>query len=79
MTGNTGLLLIVKISEWGTNGIPQGSILGPILFITLHQQPRGSGTTSDAGKFVDGTKIGRSIRSDEDAGLLQEDLSKLLT
>ncbi len=36
-----------------------------------------NGITSDIAKFADDTKVGRTIRTSEDARALQEDLNKL--
>ncbi len=59
-----------------TSGVPQGSVLGPLLFI-ININDIGSEVTSNISKFADHTKIGRTIRTVEDARALQEDLNKL--
>ena len=59
-----------------TSGIPQGSVLGPLLFVIyINDLPRGLKTT--AKMFADDTKV--YVRSDEEDGAknLQEDIDAL--
>jgi hypothetical protein len=66
-------------SSWKkvTSGIPQGSVLGPVLFIIyINDLPdRVSSITS---LFADDTKIYRSINSNVECQRLQADLDKLV-
>ena len=65
-------------SSWApvTSGIPQGSVLGPILFV-LYVNDLPDCTSSDIYLFADDTKIFRSITCDSDSELLQHDLDEL--
>ena len=68
-----------KDSKWKAveSGIPQGSVLGPILFV-IYINDLPDIVTSKAFLFVDDTKIYRVITSEEDQAKLQMDLDKPL-
>ena len=74
MVGNS-LSKLAKV----TSGIPQGSVLGPTLFVIyINDLP----DIIDKGRFVylfaDDTKIFREIKSDQDRIILQQDITKLV-
>ena len=58
------------------SGVPQGSVLGPSLFV-LYITDIDIGIRSNIQKFADDTKIYRQIDSEGDIKILQEDLIKL--
>jgi hypothetical protein len=66
-------------SDWlpVTSGIPQGSVLGPILFtIFINDLP--DSISSNIKLFADDTKLFRAIESNVDICTLQEDINNLL-
>jgi len=58
------------------SGVPQRSILGPILFL-LFINDLADKISSVAKLFADDSKLYRSVRSDDDCKLLQDDLNAL--
>jgi ribonuclease P/MRP protein subunit RPP40 len=60
-----------------SSGVPQGSVLGPILFL-LYINDLECGVMSWVLKFADDTKIFRRITSRVDNAILQDDLDKLV-
>ena len=69
-----------EFSSWEPvkSGIPQGSVLGPVLFVILiNDMP--DYVESMCQLFADDAKIFRSVKSNEDNIILQRDLNKLST
>ena len=66
-------------SEWRpvTSGVPQGSVLGPILFL-LYINDIDDNLKSHIIKFADDTKIYRPIARENDATELQKDIDTIL-
>lgn len=60
-----------------TSGVPQGSVLGPLLFLVLIDSIADCNLSSWVSIFADDTRIGRIIRDENDAQALQDDLSSL--
>ena len=76
--GKQGVQISGTFSEWKEvcSGIPQGSILGPVLFVVyINDMPEC--VQSDIYLFADDTKICREIKTEEDRDILQEDLNAL--
>ena len=67
-----------QFSAWADvlSGIPQGSVLGPILFV-LYINDLPDNMISEVFMFADDTKVFREIRSNEDIQTLQKDLNNL--
>ena len=67
-------------SEWSpvTSGVPQGSILGPLLFtIFINTLPDSLSPGSQAALYADDSKVFRPITSLVDSMALQQDLNNL--
>ena len=80
LTGQTQTVLVngIKsdISEV-KSGVPQGSVLGPLLFLILLGDIDKSVASAFVSSFADDTRVGHRIRTAEDANALQKDLNTI--
>ena len=77
-----GLLVVVvdgEVSSWKSvlSGVPQGSVLGPILFLVSINDLE-EGVTGKILKFADNTKLFRKVKEIGDKFFLQDDIDKLV-
>ena len=69
-----------SFSEWTnvTSGVPQGSVLGPLLFV-LYVNDIPDIIKSEVRIFADDTKVWRRIKDSNDCKILQDDLTNICT
>ena len=60
-----------------TSGVPQGSVLGPILFVIFINSMVEKAGSSEMFLYADDLKIFKDIKSEEDVTALQQDLDNL--
>ena len=56
------------------SGVPQGSVLGPLLFLILIGDIDQNVASSFISSFADDTRVGRQVADEEDVHRLQTDL-----
>ena len=70
-----------EVSNWKSasngGGVPQGSVLGPLLFL-IYISDLDDNITSNVLTFADETKVFRKVNADGDKQYLQNDLDKLV-
>lgn len=62
-----------------TSGVPQGSILGPMLFLLYANSLSDNVKSSHVATFADDTEVFKPIKSPTDFAMLQNNLSSLAT
>ena len=68
-----------EVSSWKPvlSGVPQGSVLGPVLFF-IYINDLEDGVTGNILKFADDTKLFRKVKEIGDKQKLQDDIDKLV-
>ena len=77
-----GRPVLGQFPTWGivtsvTSGVPQGSILGPALFLLYVNNFRDSILNREVAMFADDTKVYKVVMSEDDGAALQQDLDNL--
>ncbi len=73
------VVVVGEVSSWKSvlNGVPQGSVLGPIVLLVQINDLE-EGVTGNILKFADHTKLFRKTKEIGDKQKLQDDIDKLV-
>ena len=80
LTGRTQTVIVngMKSEDFVVrSGVPQGSVLGPLLFLILLGDIDKSVASAFVSSFADDTRVGHRIKTTEDVQALQEDLNTI--
>ena len=80
LTGRTHFVRLqggVSFDSPAISGIPQGTVLGPLLFIILMCDINGGLTSSSMVSFADDTRLYYGISNVDDCAILQNDLNSV--
>ena len=75
-----GIVVDGEVSSWKSvrvAGVPQGSVLGPILLLLVYKDDLEEGVTGNILKFADDTKLFRKTKEIGDENNSQDDINKL--
>ena len=80
LTGRTQTVIVNGMKSEDSvvrSGVPQGSVLGPLLFLILLGDIDKSVASAFVSSFADDTRVGHRIKTAEDVQALQEDLNTI--
>ena len=68
---------VLSAKEWVKSGVPQGSVIGPLLFLIMMLDINNNIIHSWLGSYADDTRLWKCINGRQDQKLFQEELNKL--
>merc|ERR1711874_721267 len=77
LTGQTQTVIVNGEVSVVRSGVPQESVLGPLLFPILLGDIDKSVASTFVSSFADDTRVGHRIKTTEDVQALQEDLNTI--